>query len=521
MRLCLRLAIIALSLISSSQVDGQSNDPTLSDRDRKFLTGGRTSNDPLQSPLNTIGDFFGPGYQDMQLSMGTTQNGVAMFGGDSPYLTGEFYRMYVATKPGFPSPHVMLEDGTFDSAEPTYLIVNGVTVPIAPAEVRSTTFPQIGLNGFVFFPGAGIIPMSSELPNSDIAAAIQSALGNGTLTLGQLVAKPSGASTSVPGPYSATEGAVLFYLLQEYTYTSGPLLSPILLQMNASPGQQTGRYKSSNNNSPMPRDRFFFDYGFLNNASLTANGVDVSRFAPGVEKTLLGGLHSIELRVPMAVTLNSTTIADSSTGFETQSYELGNLALATKSVLLSDGTNWLTGGVAVQLPTAQDTHVNLRDGTQLVEVTNRSVRIMPYLATLNQTNSWFWQNFVQVDVGANGNPVLLNHGQGLVSAGRLNDQTFLYLDSSLSRWMVRNYSSQFGLALTSELHYNATVSGADVIQQRGYLIGSPNYNANVLNATFGGTAVKGKTTFTTGYGVPLSSDRAYDGELRVNLNRFF
>jgi hypothetical protein len=45
---------------------------------------------------------------------------------------------------------------------------------------------------------------------------------------------------------------------------------------------------------------------------------------------------------------------------------------------------------------------------------------------------------------------------------------------------------------------------------------------SIVNLTIGATAVFGQaTTVTAGYGTPVSTDRVFDGEFRVMLNRYF
>jgi hypothetical protein len=74
-----------------------------------------------------------------------------------------------------------------------------------------------------------------------------------------------------------------------------------------------GRTKIADDNSPLPRDRFIFNYDYFNNASL-GSGIDVSRISLGVEKTFLDQQASVELRIPFASTLDSTSTADGMTG---------------------------------------------------------------------------------------------------------------------------------------------------------------------------------------------------------------
>jgi hypothetical protein len=217
----------------------------------------------------------------------------------------------------------------------------------------------------------------------------------------------------------------------------------------------------------------------------------------------------------MGVTLSSSQILG---GLQSEDTELGNIAFAFKGLLLSRNNFALAAGLGVQTPTAQDNVIlNPTDGSEALRVANNQARILPYIATLHSHGDWFWQNYVQVDAAANGNEVF----SGGQKVGVLQQQNYIYVDSSLSRWIYRDFRSQRGLALTGELHYNRTVGTSDSFSTFPFVLGNPEFQAEVINLTFGSTYVIGKTTVTAAYGTPVTDDRGFDGEFRVLLNRFF
>ncbi|MEZ6117707.1 MAG: hypothetical protein R3C28_14205 [Pirellulaceae bacterium] len=61
------------------------------------------------------------------------------------------------------------------------------------------------------------------------------------------------------------------------------------------------RMKFSENNSPFPRDRIFFNYNHFHNALTDPNGNsrDLNRYTFGVESTIFNDFNSVELRVPL------------------------------------------------------------------------------------------------------------------------------------------------------------------------------------------------------------------------------
>src|SRR5207245_4582509 len=69
-------------------------------------------------------------------------------------------------------------------------------------------------------------------------------------------------------------------------------------------GGVVGRVKTSEDNSPLPRDRVFFTYDYFERVPTAANN-DVRRYTPGFEKTFFDRNASIEFRFPFASTLSS------------------------------------------------------------------------------------------------------------------------------------------------------------------------------------------------------------------------
>lgn len=293
---------------------------------------------------------------------------------------------------------------------------------------------------------------------------------------------------------------------------------------NPSAGDIIGRVRLQDNNSPIPQDRCFFDYNYFHNVPFTPGGVDVNRFAPGLERTFWDRLASFEIRVPMGLTLSSNLTSDLPA--QVNHSELGNIALATKFLLLSSQEFAFTAGCGVSLPTADDLDVGLADGTDLISVQNDSVHLLPYLAFLYmpEYSNCFFQSFLTFDLDTNGTPVYANiNDTGLQHIGRWNDQNLLTLSLSGGAWIYENNyrnSPLSRVALTGELHYTETLNDADSVGRDGFVVGDPTNNLSLVNATFGTHITSYDTTFTFGYTTPLtSSDRVFDGEFRFMLNR--
>jgi hypothetical protein len=276
----------------------------------------------------------------------------------------------------------------------------------------------------------------------------------------------------------------------------------------------------------MPRDRVFFDYNYFHNVPFTANGIDVNRFTPGVEKTFWNGMASLEVRVPMAVTFNTTQSL--AAGPDANKGEFGDLALISKFLLTSNDSCALAAGMAVALPTADNYELYGINGEKILEIENDSVHLIPFLAFLYtpERSNYFVQSFITVDVDANGNPVFGNMGaSGLENIGDWNDQTYLTGSAAIGRFIYQNNSRNANLqavALISEFHYTATANDADIIRNGPFQLGNPGQDLSLLNGVFGANFRFQNYSLTTGYSVPLTSDdRIFDGEARVFLNRFF
>jgi hypothetical protein len=305
-------------------------------------------------------------------------------------------------------------------------------------------------------------------------------------------------------------------------------------------GGGVGRVKIAENTSPLPRDRIFHNFSYFDNVPLAAGGVNVSRFTPGFEKTLFDGVMSVEMRFPMAVTLDNTIVVDGVTN--TDEVEFGNLSVPLKVLLYADPTFACSLGLQVTLPTADDTRVFLQNGTELVHIENEAVHLMPFLGALYTPNDRFFaQGFLQFDVDSGGNGVsalgvtpvldqatnltLLQTNSSLTYVGNLRDATLMYIDVGLGYWLFRNSAARglTGLAPIFEVHVNQSIEKAEVLSTNVLRIGSVSDNVSTTNAVIGANLQFGQNTgLTIAYATPLSdSPYDFDGEVRVLFNHIF
>ena len=142
---------------------------------------------------------------------------------------------------------------------------------------------------------------------------------------------------------------------------------------NPGSGGVVGRTKIADDTSPMPQDRILFDYSFFDGVPLAPGGVNVHRFTPGFEKTFFDGMMSFEMKIPAAITMDSTMVQDG--GTDLSHGEFGDLALTFKTLLVQWEHLAISGGLTVTAPTARDTNLGLSDGTPLVRIANRATHL--------------------------------------------------------------------------------------------------------------------------------------------------
>ena len=298
------------------------------------------------------------------------------------------------------------------------------------------------------------------------------------------------------------------------------------------PGSLVGSTKIAENTSPLPQDRFFFNYSFFDSTRLYPGNVDVHRFTPGFEKTFWCGNASFEMRFPMAATINSSINMEGIP--DTSNYEFGNIAFTPKVLLCRSCCGAVSMGMTVTVPTADDVVVVMDNGMPVARVQNEATHLMPFVGFLYTPNPcWFAQGFLQYDVAANGNTALVDaDGSGLQHVGELNDTAFQYLDIGIGRWLYRSCQSMCcerlrSVALTSEIHWNKSLQDGDYIEDTdpfyAYRIGNVATNVDIWDLTVGLHVRLCDTTVSAAYIIPLNDgrDKPFDGEFRLIVNRWF
>lgn len=297
---------------------------------------------------------------------------------------------------------------------------------------------------------------------------------------------------------------------------------------------QRGRVKIGENNSVVPRDRFYFMYQQYQNAIESAivpqpagnrkgRSAPLNRFTLGAEKTWLNGLWSTEIRMPMMGGADTVYDVDVFTSYG----NAGNLALVIKRLLFESETTAVSAGLGFSLPTGEDTEFDL--GDEIFMLANEVVHLQPFLGYLQTGDRVFFQGFLQLDIPTGGNQVTSRiAGFATEGFGALTDQTFLFFDGSAGYWMYRDQTAPVvtGLAAIAELHFTGSLSNASRINGQTTNITTfvfqPTKDPLTAVTMTSGLHVEltRRTALRAAVVLPLVDEdaRAFDSELWVSIN---
>lgn len=287
----------------------------------------------------------------------------------------------------------------------------------------------------------------------------------------------------------------------------------------------TRRMKITENDKALPMDRVFFIYNHFQDAleaDITGLGVrslPIDRYTIGLEKTFRDGLWSVELRMPF-----SSTPQVAGSNLIVGTGEVGNLSVTLKRLLYVGENTAVGAGLAIDTPTGDDA---MGQGiNSSYRLANEAAHLAPFIGYVHAPNDRvFCEGFLQVDVATNDNRVTF----GSSDLGELHDQTLFYVDLALGYWLYRNPYAPWlsGVATMVEYHYTTTledahtVSGTDGFQLLQF--GNMFNRLDISNVTVGLHTELGRTTVRVGGVFPLGggSNRLYDAEVQVSINRFF
>ncbi len=310
---------------------------------------------------------------------------------------------------------------------------------------------------------------------------------------------------------------VMPHLLVGHTNASSPIPSPVPppgpptppapgTHRAATPLYSSIRtFKLSENMSPRPQDRIFFNFNYYNGLNNTINLKDGSPITQmkayiynfGVEKTFNNGLGSIGIRLPLDnLTANSfgNVISTPTTT------ALGDLTVFAKYILAQ---NVQTGSLitACFAITPQTATSRFAGAPYLLPL--NSTYFQPCLAYIYNYNRWYLQGFT-----------------GFIFPSNPNDVTLLYNDIGIGCFLVRNpdpHAFLTALAPVFEVHVNNPINHRDWFN-RFDIAGSP----DVVDLTYGiNFGFRNQAVLTAAFVTPVTSPKPFDTEAVLMLNIYY
>ncbi len=264
-------------------------------------------------------------------------------------------------------------------------------------------------------------------------------------------------------------------------------------------------FKMSENQSPRPMDRVFFDYNYYTNLNSTVNTAErspinrmnASVYVWGFEKTFDQGNGSIGIRLP----LNSLSATSFASGVAAPtSTSLGNLDIFAKYILKQ---NRATGSL-------------ISAGLDLTP-SNGPGRFAgaPYLNSLNTTYfqpfiAYIWRRDRVYLQGFNGFNFPTNNADVSLMYNDIGIGYFVYRTNDLTRAIT-------GIAPTFEVHVNSPFN-----HRNPYNIYDPAASAYDCNLTYGlNVLFRGRSMLTAALVTPVSTPKPFDAEFALMFNYFF
>jgi hypothetical protein len=351
-------------------------------------------------------------------------------------------------------------------------------------------------------PGAPALPSAATPSAGDLSAAAPTTAPSAADIFG---AAGAGAGAGFGGTLQA--GPTPFAMIGDISPMStvpGPPRPPGA--RGASPIYPSVRsFKISENQSPRPQDRIFFDFNYYNNLNDTINRRDLSPITQmkayvynfGIEKTFNNGLGSVGIRVPLD---NLTANSFGNIVRTPTSTAPGNITIFSKYILAQ---NVRTGSLITACwAISPQTATGRFAGAPYLFPLN-STYFQTCLAYIYNYNNWYFQGFSGFSFSANS-----------------NDVSMIYNDLAVGYFLLRNQdSSRFltALAPTVELHVNNPLNHRDPFNRLD-LAGSPDSVDFTFGLNFG---FRNTAVLTAALVTPVSSPRPFDSEAILMLNIFY
>jgi hypothetical protein len=253
-----------------------------------------------------------------------------------------------------------------------------------------------------------------------------------------------------------------------------------------------GAFKITENESPRPTTRLYFNYNFfsdVDNAALLSSGVggagDFHRETVGFEYAFADGDASIGMRLPFFQLTGSSAVEDS---------EVADLSVLFKYAFINnrDTGNLASAGMVVTMPTAKG--VNIQG-----ESTIHPWLLQPYVGYIyNVSEDLYLQGFSSLFVPTDA-----------------RDVTILFNSLAVGYRLYRNQDAGArlrGVVPIVETHVSTPLN------HRGTDSGDPLFYPDTVNLTGGSFFQFDRATIGIAAGIPLTGPKPYDYEINASLN---
>ena len=303
------------------------------------------------------------------------------------------------------------------------------------------------------------------------------------------------------------------YLWEEMSYCPEPMMS------SSTPSMYMTALNMAENFNAEVQDRVYFDLRFFGGAQgfgarkVNDDGIptaDLARATIGLEKTFFRKRCSLELRIPVIMTLNSNLHDERSIG-SSQGNQLGNISLVFKHAFRRQRDYTLSRGIGINLPTAPGIRMTYAySRSNIVEgfIDNDKMSLVPFLGVQwhPRDSSAFAHGVAQLDIAVGQNRLRFYDttwdGRRDEYRATLHESSLVRLNFGGGRWLIdlNEQNSQFKLGVMAECHYTANIDQLGSKNIFGRLPDNYNY--------FSATATnRGWQMINLVFGLPVQSNR--------------
>jgi hypothetical protein len=258
--------------------------------------------------------------------------------------------------------------------------------------------------------------------------------------------------------------------------------------------------KVSDNQSPIPQDRFFYSFNYFDNLNAS---VDKKILSPiqnlqvyhqlfGLEKTLFDGQASIGFRVPLnTISFKSTA---SVPGLGGSSTSPGDLSMFFKYVLYKNENSLVSTGLQLTVPTGPGGFGGSKYYSYF-----RDTQFQPFVGYLYRKDRFYAQGFTSINVPSTSEDVTLLFND--IGIGY-----YAYRAIDPNRWLT-------AIVPTAEVHVTTPLN------HRGYSATDLASTPDIVDMTFGtNIELRRRAILSVAYVTPVTGPKPFNAEFVMMLN---